>query len=59
MCRSKKKRIRKKWLKNPKNYKMMPMNRYILDKQRRAVFCHPVIAKRIIKTIDNQGTNHV
>jgi hypothetical protein len=59
MCRSKKKRIIKKWLKNPKNYKTMPMNQYVLDKQRGAIFCHPVIAKRIIKAIDTQPRSKI
>ena len=41
MCRSKKKRIRKKWLKNPRNYKTVPDdNIYILNPG--AVGIHPM-----------------
>ncbi len=55
MCRSKKRRIKRKWLKNPKNYRMMPINSYIYNEQQRTIHCHPVIAERIIKAIDNQS----
>lgn len=57
MCRSKKKRKIKKWLKNPKNYGMVPQQSYILDETKRAIFCHPVIAKRLIKAIAIENKN--
>ena len=55
MCRSKKKRIRKKWLKNPKNYKTVPdSNIYIIDmnylnlfpggRPEKTIVAHPEIA---------------
>jgi len=54
MCRSKKKRIIKKWLKNPKNYTMKPDNSFIFDGIKKAIYCHPKVAEKIIKAIERQ-----
>lgn len=45
MCRSKKKRIRKKWLKNMKNYRNIPDDKYYLSGN--TIFCHPTIAETL------------
>ena len=55
MCKSKKKRKIKKWLKNPKNYWMAPDPSFIWDKSKRMIICHPKIAEKIKKAIDQQG----
>lgn len=59
MCRSKKKRIIKKWLKNPKNYHMVPDIHYYLLENERALVCHPEIAKRIIAAIEERKVNEL
>lgn len=60
MCRSKKKRIRKKWLKNQRNYKTVPMkNCFVVGDD---IICHPVVvaairkaAPRIVKNAVDQA----
>ncbi len=50
MCRSKRKRIVKKWLKNKRNYKTVPSDKVIIfaDSIRgKVIVCHPVMAARI------------
>ena len=70
MCRSKRKRIIKKWLKNPKNYWQGPDPAvYIIKKpkfspfsiapttymeEEKVLICHPKIYKIIMRAIDNQ-----
>ena len=43
MCRSRKRRIHKKWLKNPRNYRDVPDDKVYLAGE--MVFCHPAIAR--------------
>ena len=45
-CRSKKKRIRKKWAKNPKNYWIVPDTENIIMIGDTA-FCHPILWDKI------------
>lgn len=45
--RSKKRRIRKKWAKNPANYK--PRQDVLFDQQRGVIYAHPTIAKQLEK----------
>lgn len=40
MCRSKRKRIVKKWLQNEKNYRTVPSTQVYVMKDR--IICHPV-----------------
>ena len=48
MCKSKKKRIRKKWLKNPRNYRTVPFDgAYSVDGM---ILCHPSVASQIRMT---------
>ncbi len=54
MCRSKKKRIIKKWKKNPKNYHTKPMSHFVFDEINRTVTCHPTIAEKIVEAIGNK-----
>lgn len=44
-CRSKKKRIIKKWFKNPKNYKAEPDTNYYVAGN--LIFCHSSMAYRV------------
>ena len=46
--RSKKKRIKKKWAGNNRNFTAYPDMNYYFDKQRNVVYAHPVAA-RILK----------
>lgn len=52
ICRSKKKRIHKKWLKNPKNYKTVPDDQVYMAGNR--VFCHPMVARTLRNEIERQ-----
>jgi hypothetical protein len=45
MCRSKKKRIRKKWLKNSRNYRLVPDTSCYIFKD--YVICHPAVAAKL------------
>jgi hypothetical protein len=55
MCRSKKKRIRKKWLKNPGNYREVPDDGiYVIDTNLlglmgmgKVIVAHPITALRL------------
>ena len=50
MCRSKRKRIVKKWLKNERNYKTVPSQEVLMfqDPVRgKVIVCHPVVVIRI------------
>lgn len=53
MCRSKRKRIIKKWLKNPKNYKIVPEAKVYLIRGN-SIICHPEIAQSIIKACEEK-----
>ena len=55
MCRSKKKRIIKKWLKNPKHYKIVPKSEIIYDKPRNAIYCHPEIVNKIRDSLKDKN----
>jgi len=51
MCKSKKKRIRKKWLKNPSNYKTVPFDgAYLINGV--GMVCHPSVAAKIKASTD-------
>ena len=45
MCRIKKRRIRKKWLKNPRNYRTVPDLQFLQFNDH--IICHPVVAHTI------------
>lgn len=51
MCRSKRKRIVKKWLKNKNNYKTVPSQKVLIFADPRLgqkiIVCHPMVAARI------------
>lgn len=51
MCRSKRKRIVKKWLKNKHNYKTVPSQQILVFADPRlgckVIVCHPIMAARI------------
>ncbi len=52
MCRSKRKRIRNKWLKNPKNYIEGPDTSHVYQiKDSNSIMCHPIVAKKIKEAI--------
>lgn len=54
MCRSKRKRIVKKWLKNKRNYKTVPSQQvFIFDSLvgGKTIVCHPMAAARIKEAI--------
>lgn len=51
MCRSKKKRIRKKWLKNEKNYHIGPSKK-IIELRGVGIIIHPIMKPNIMKTIE-------
>ena len=52
MCRSKKKRIRKKWLKNKKNYTTGPDTTHVYQiKDSNSIMCHPIVAEKIREAI--------
>jgi len=55
MCRSKKKRIIKKWIKNPKNYTLKPMNHYIYNEIDRTIIAHPKIIEKLIKSVKERS----
>ncbi len=57
MCRSKRKRIIKKWLKNPKNYIVVPQQKVYLTKD--SVICHPDIADRILKSCGEASRDRI
>jgi len=47
MCRSKRRRIKNKWLKNPKNYHQeLDSNFYIVNREN-VIICHPMMAIRL------------
>ena len=55
MCRSKRKRIVKKWLKNKHNYKTVPSQKILVfsDVRRgKVIVCHPSVAIRIKEAIN-------
>ncbi len=55
MCRSKKKRIKKKWLKNPRNYRIgMEPACYRMEGK---IITHPIIAERIRAAIELHSLN--
>lgn len=47
--RSKGKRIRQKWAKRPENFR--PSRDCLIDKQRGAIYCHPVIADELERAL--------
>ena len=55
MCRSKRKRIVKKWLKNKRNYKTVPSQKVLIFADprlgQRVIVCHPMVAARIREAI--------
>jgi len=59
VCRSKRKRIVKKWLKNEHNYKTVPSQHvYIFQDERlerKTIVCHPVMAGRIKEAMRLRG----
>lgn len=59
MCRSKKKRIIKKWLKNPKNYIKKPMSKLIINEVHHIIVCHPKIAQKIIHAIGQKNSQPI
>jgi len=52
MCRSKKKRIIKKWLKNPKNYIEKPKSELIICDLNHTIICHPAMFEKIDHAIN-------
>lgn len=54
MCRSKRKRIKKKWLKNPKNYFTRPSKDVTVIKGR-IIVCHPSIAAFVRDELEKRG----
>lgn len=58
MCRSKKKRIVKKWLKNEHNYKTVPSQEVLIFADPRlgcqVIVCHPNVAARIKQAYQDQ-----
>lgn len=57
MCRSKRKRIVKKWLKNKRNYKTVPSQKiFVFDDpiMGKVITCHPVMAERIRESVRQQ-----
>lgn len=52
MCRSKKRRIHKKWLKNPKNYKEVPDDKYYVFGNN--ITCHPMLAGMVREAIERE-----
>ena len=55
MCRSKRKRIVSKWLKNNRNYKTVPSQEVLIFADPRlgckVIVCHPVVAVRIKQAV--------
>ena len=53
MCRSKRKRIKAKWLKNWKNYKDLPdlKNFYQMGNK---IICHPLLARKLRHAIEKE-----
>jgi len=51
MCRSKKKRVKKKWLKNSKNYSYFPEKNLFIDDINKTINGHPITIDQFIKTI--------
>ena len=49
MCRSKKRRIRKKWLKSPRNYRTVPDDNVYMGRD--MIICHPSIAAELRRQI--------
>lgn len=48
-CRSKKKRIRKKWKKNPNNYRTVPSTEVLMFGDK--CVCHPMVAQVMKETL--------
>lgn len=57
MCRSKRKRIIKKWLKNPKNYITGPERR--IYRSGDSIICHPDVANMLIKACKVESERHI
>jgi len=51
MCRSKKRRIVKKWLGNPRNYKRVPRCDILIMGE--MAICHPIVAARLRRERDS------
>jgi len=54
MCRSKRKRIKRKWLKNPRNYRYQPRHELIWMKQQNTMIGHPTALKLLILALENR-----
>lgn len=54
MCRSKRRRIREKWMKNPKNYESAPMTSIMLipDRRGQMAICHPSVRREMERQQD-------
>lgn len=53
--KSKRRRIRKKWSKNPKNFRTLPdQNFYQYDNK---IICHPIMARRLRTTLQKEQRN--
>ena len=53
MCRSKKRRICKKWVKNLRNYRDIPDDQ--IYKSGNIIFCHPIMAYNLRKEMEKQS----
>lgn len=53
--KSKRRRIRKKWSKNPKNFRTVPRTDFFLYNG--AIICHPKMARRLRTTLQNLQEN--
>ncbi len=51
MCRSKRKRIRKKWLKNEKNWETVPRGDVLFMNRERVAVCHPSVAAKLRRSL--------
>ena len=53
--KSKRRRIRKKWQKDSKNFRTVPRTDFLILNN--AIICHPLMARKLRKTLQKQQQN--